>query len=200
MMKGIGSEQIVSVIKHFPGHGDTAVDSHFGLPVVNKSIDELRNLELVPFQNAIVVGADMVMVAHILLPEIERQYPSSMSKIVVLEILRGELSFNGVVITDDLTMEAITDNYNIGEAAVRSIQAGCDMIMVAHQFENVREVFQAVQSAVKDGEISEERIDRSVKRILELKEKYKVSDEPINYVNTSQLNEELNMILDNYLQ
>lgn len=194
MMKGIGSEQIVSVIKHFPGHGDTAVDSHFGLPVVNKSIDELRNLELVPFQNAIVVGADMVMVAHILLPEIERQYPSSMSKIVVLEILRGELSFNGVVITDDLTMEAITDNYNIGEAAVRSIQAGCDMIMVAHQFENVREVFQAVQSAVKDGEISEERIDRSVKRILELKEKYKVSDEPINYVNTSQLNEELNMI------
>lgn len=194
MMKGIGSEQIVSVIKHFPGHGDTAVDSHFGLPVVNKSIDELRNLELVPFQNAIVVGADMVMVAHILLPEIDRQYPSSMSKIVVLEILRGELSFNGVVITDDLTMEAITDNYNIGEAAVRSIQAGCDMIMVAHQFENVREVFQAVQSAVKDGEISEERIDRSVKRILELKEKYKVSDEPINYVNTSQLNEELNMI------
>lgn len=121
MMKGIGSEQIVSVIKHFPGHGDTEVDSHFGLPVVNKSIDELRNLELVPFQNAIVVGADMVMVAHILLPEIERQYPSSMSKIVVLEILRGELSFNGVVITDDLTMEAITDNYNIGEAAVRSI-------------------------------------------------------------------------------
>lgn len=74
------------------------------------------------------------------------------------------------------------------------------MIMVAHQFENVREVFQAVQSAVKDGEISEERIDRSVKRILELKEKYKVSDEPINYVNTSQLNEELNMILDNYLR
>ena len=199
-MKGIRSEQIISVIKHFPGHGDTAVDSHFELPVVKKSIDELRNLELIPFQNAIAEGADMVMIAHILLPEIDSQYPSSLSKIVVSEILRGELSFNGVVITDDITMDAITDNYDIGEAAVRSIQAGCDMIMVAHQFENIKEVFQAIQLAVKNGEISEERINRSVKRILELKEKYSLSDEQINYVNTSQLNEELNMILDNYLR
>ncbi|WP_010677599.1 beta-N-acetylhexosaminidase [Bacillus timonensis] len=194
-MKGLQAESIISSVKHFPGHGDTQVDSHLELPKVTKSRAELESLELIPFQQAIKEGADMVMVGHILVPALDKTYPSSMSKTIITDILRNELSFNGVVITDDFFMKAITNDYDIGEAAVQSIKAGSDIIMVAHDYDKVVHVRNAIKKAVENGEISEKRIDESVARILELKEKYNVNDAQGKPVNIDVLNKEVQRVL-----
>ena len=187
-MKGIQSENVIAVVKHFPGHGDTAVDSHIELPIIPKTMDDLNKLELIPFKEAIVRGADVVMVAHILLPEIDPNLPSSMSYEIITGILREQLQFEGVIMTDDLTMNAITGNYEIGRAAVEAVKAGNDIVLIAHDYANVNQVIEAITKAVKVGEISEERIDASVNRILLLKKNYKMSNEQVNGVNLKEIN------------
>ncbi len=194
-MKGIQSQGIISVIKHFPGHGDTSVDSHLELPTVNKTLSELKNLELIPFKKAINNGADVVMAAHILLPQIDSEYPSSMSQQIISGLLRQQLNFSGVIITDDMTMKAITNNYDIGNAAVQSVKSGSDMIMVAHDFNKVVTVINALKEAVEQGEITEERINKSVSRIMKLKEKYRLTDEKTDPVNVNKLNKSLDNLL-----
>ncbi len=171
-MKVIQSENIIPVIKHFPGHGDTSVDSHIELPTVNKSLSQLEELELVPFKKAINNGADVVMVAHILMKQLDSTYPASMSETVISDILRDQLDFNGVVMSDDMTMGAIANNYGVGESAVRAVQAGSDIVLVAHNEQNVTAAIKAIKTAVKDGRISEARMNRSVQRIINLKNKY----------------------------
>lgn len=172
VMEGLESKQIIPVVKHFPGHGDTSVDSHIALPVVNKSLAQLEKLELIPFKKAIADGADVIMIAHILLPKLDEKYPSSMSKAVITDLLRGKLGFEGVVMTDDMTMGAIAENYGLGDAAVRSVQAGSDIVLVAHGADDAIETIQAIKKAVKSGQISQQRIDESAARILALKQKY----------------------------
>lgn len=194
-MKGIQSQNIIPVVKHFPGHGDTGVDSHVGLPVVNHGLEKLRQMELVPFQKAVNQQADMMMVAHILLPEIDRKYPSSLSKNVITKILREELNFNGVVITDDMTMGAIIENYDIGEASIKAVQAGNDIVLVAHGNKNKVKVASSLINAVKDGSISEARIDESVERILHLKEKYNLSDRLLEEIDINKINQSSEEIL-----
>lgn len=189
MMKGMQSKNIVPVVKHFPGHGDTAVDSHFELPTVNKSLKELMDLELIPFKEAIDKGADTVMVAHILLPELETKYPSSMSKEVITDLLRKKLKFKGVIMTDDMTMDAIADHYGIGEAALQSVKAGSDIVLVAFDYDKAVSAISAIKSGVNDGEISEARIDESVKRIIQLKLKYKLNDNHVDDVDPDELNQ-----------
>jgi beta-N-acetylhexosaminidase len=198
-MKGIQDENIIPTIKHFPGHGDTSVDSHLELPVVNKTLEELEALELIPFENAINEGADMVMIAHILLPKLDEKFPSSMSKVVITELLREKLGFSGVVITDDMTMEAITDHYDIVDASVESIKAGTDIIMVAHHYENIIKVISSLKTAVEAGEISEERIDESVTRILKLKRKYKIDNSSVHEVDIHDLNQQIENVLNKYM-
>ncbi|GFZ88521.1 hypothetical protein GCM10010978_30100 [Compostibacillus humi] len=188
MMKGIQGENIIPAIKHFPGHGDTSVDSHVELPVVQKTVAELEQMELIPFKQAIAEGADMVMIAHILLPSIDPKFPSSMSETIITELLREKIGFDGVVITDDMTMEAITNSFDIGKASVMSVKAGADIVMVAHEFENVVKAITALTTAVENGEITEERIDQSVERILKLKNKYSLKDKYNKEVNINELN------------
>lgn len=199
-MEGIASHGVVPVIKHFPGHGDTGVDSHLELPTVNKTKEELYNLELQPFIQAINNGADMVMVAHILLPHLESEYPSSMSKAVITDLLRNELQYNGVVITDDMTMKAISDNYLLKQAAVQSINAGTDIIMVAHDVADMMTVMDGIKTAVVNGEISEDRIDESVERIKQLKSKYNLTDEAVQPVSVEELNNKLEQMLKEYME
>lgn len=187
-MKGIQSQGIISVVKHFPGHGDTSVDSHLELPVVNKTRSELEKIELIPFKRAITNGADVVMVGHIMLPKIDSTFPATLSEKIIQGLLRKDLQFNGVVITDDLTMKAITNNFDIGQAAVQSVKAGSDMIMVAHDYNKIVTVIQALKTAVAKGEISEKRIDESIDRILELKKNYNVQNEFIKNVDVDELN------------
>lgn len=191
MMKGMQAEKVVSVIKHFPGHGDTTADSHFELPTVNKSVDELKDMELVPFKEAIDQGADVVMIAHILLPVLDTEYPSSMSKKVVTDLLREELNFKGVIMTDDMTMDAITNDYEIGEAAVESVKAGNDIVLIAHDYYMAVAAVNAIKSAVDEGEISEKQIDESVDRIIRLKLKYELNDDVVEDADLDELNKEI---------
>lgn len=178
-MKGLSAGGVISVVKHFPGHGDTSVDSHLDLPVVRKTTEQLQAMEWVPFQAAIKEDADAVMVAHILFPLIDSEAPASFSKVIIGEQLRGTLGYDGVVITDDLTMGAIAKHYGIAEAAVASVEAGTDILLVAHGYVTAKEVYDKLLQTVRDGHLSESRIDESVRRILTLKQKYNLSDQPV---------------------
>ena len=171
-MKGIEDEGIISVVKHFPGHGDTLVDSHYGLPIVDKTLDQLENFEFIPFKKAIKEGCKSIMVSHILLDKVDNENPSSMSKIVITDILREQLGFDGVIITDDMNMKAITENYTIEDASVKSIIAGCDILLIGSGTGYVNKVIDAIKDAILNGYISEDRIDESVTRIIKLKNEY----------------------------
>ena len=197
-MKGIKDKGVIPVIKHFPGHGDTSVDSHIGLPSIDNDLDRLKEIELVPFKDAIKNEADVVMVAHILMTKLDPNYPASMSKKVISDVLRDDLNFDGVVITDDMTMGAILKNYDINDAAIKSVNAGTDIILVCHNNDNQINAINSLIQAVKDGEISEERIDESVYRILKLKDKYNINGEIINSVDVDNINYNINEVLNTY--
>ncbi|WP_347403244.1 beta-N-acetylhexosaminidase [Gracilibacillus dipsosauri] len=199
-MKGIQSQNVISVIKHFPGHGDTSVDSHLNLPVVDKSLEQLDELELLPFKEAIDNGADAVMIAHLLLPKIDGKFPSSMSKKVITDILREQLAFDGVVISDDMTMNAITNNYDMKEAAVESVLAGSDIILVAHDYNKIIATVDTLKQAVIKGEISEDRINESVRRIIGLKNKYTIRDKKVKSIDIETLNQFIRNILNQYFE
>jgi beta-N-acetylhexosaminidase len=194
-MKGIQSQNIASGVKHFPGHGDTSVDSHIGLPVVNNDLSRLKSFELLPFSKAIDNGVDMVMVAHILLPKIDKENPASFSKTIITDVLRNYLKYDGVVITDDMTMGAIVKNYDIGQAAVKSLNAGTDIILVCHDFDKETAVIDAITKAVENKVISEKSINEKLYRILKLKNKYKLKDETVNSVNLKGVNSEINSLI-----
>lgn len=195
-VKGIQSQNVISVVKHFPGHGDTSVDSHIGLPRVNHGLERLESFELKPFKAAIENGVDAVMIAHILLPELDADNPASFSKKIISDILRSSMGFNGVVITDDFTMGAITENYDIGKAAVKSIQAGSDIVLVCHGYDKQKAVINAILTAAQNGQLSEERIEKSVYRILALKDKYKLSDEKSGPVNQKGINDKISELFN----
>ncbi|WP_346928510.1 glycoside hydrolase family 3 N-terminal domain-containing protein [Clostridium sp.] len=167
--KGLRSTGILGVGKHFPGHGDTNVDSHVGVPVINKSIEELKNLELIPFKYAIDNGLDMIMVSHLYLPQLDKTYVASVSKNIVTKLLREDLGFNGVIVTDDMIMEGVKGKYPTNESAVKAIEAGDDLIIVSAGIHDQNSAIDGVMEAVRNGIISEKRINESVYRILKIK-------------------------------
>lgn len=162
---GFHSGGIGTALKHFPGHGDTSSDSHYGAVYVEKTLDEIQKNELLPFKAGIEAGSDMIMIGHLIISDVDEQ-PAPFSYKIVTELLRNELSFDGVIITDGLKMEAITDYYTSGEIAKKAISAGVDMLLCP---ENPKEAVDALLKAVEDGSISEQRIDESIKRILTAK-------------------------------
>ncbi|MGE5653242.1 MAG: beta-N-acetylhexosaminidase [Bacillota bacterium] len=174
IIAGLQSQRVAAVGKHFPGHGDTSVDSHKALPVVAHPRTRLNSTELVPFKAAIAAGVDAIMTAHVFFPAIESNpdLPATLSSSVLTGLLRQELGFKGVIITDDMEMKAISDRYTPGEAAIKALQAGTDIVLIASQPTHHQAALQAVQKAVADGQISKERLDQSVRRILELKQRY----------------------------
>ncbi|QNU66693.1 beta-N-acetylhexosaminidase [Ruminiclostridium herbifermentans] len=194
-MMGLQEQNIISVVKHFPGHGDTSEDSHKSLPVVNSDLNRLNSFELIPFNAAIENNAEVIMVAHILLPKIDAENPASLSETIITELLRKNMNFNGVVITDDFTMGAIEKNYEIGKAAVKSIQAGCDIVLVCHDFHKQETVIKAIKDAVLNGQISIERINQSIERIIRLKHKYRISDMPVKTVDPQSINKKIMQVL-----
>ncbi len=165
-VQGFHDGGILCTLKHFPGHGDTSTDSHEGYTELLKTLEELRETEFVPFVGGISAGADFVMVGHISVPQVTgNDLPATLSA-AMISILREDLGFEGLIITDSMQMEAITDRYTSGEAAVMAIQAGVDMILMP---ENLEEAVQGVYEAVQSGEITQERLEESVLRILETK-------------------------------
>ena len=196
-MEGIKDGKIIPVVKHFPGHGDTDVDSHYGLPIVKKTLEELENLEFIPFKNAIDNGADVVMISSIILESIDNEYPATMSKKVITDILRDSLGFDGVIATDDMTMGAIVDNYNLADAVIMSINAGSDLVLVCHGYDDIINSIVAVKDAVNSKIISEEKIDESVYRILKLKDKYNVNNKIIgNDIDIEGINSEIKSLFN----
>ena len=196
-MEGIKDGKIIPVVKHFPGHGDTDVDSHYGLPIVKKTLEELENLEFIPFKNAIDNGADVVMISSIILESIDNEYPATMSKKVTTDILRDSLGFDGVIATDDMTMGAIVDNYNLADAVIMSINAGSDLVLVCHGYDDIINSIVAVKDAVNSKIISEEKIDESVYRILKLKDKYNVNNKIIgNDIDIEGINSEIKSLFN----
>ncbi|MGO0061191.1 beta-N-acetylhexosaminidase [Brevibacillus fluminis] len=197
-MEGLQDEHVIPGIKHFPGHGDTSVDSHLGLPIVQYDRKRLRRFELVPFADAVRVGADMVMVAHILLPKLDPDHPSSFSEPIITGLLRKELGFGGVVITDDMTMGAIAKHYDVGAAAVQAVLAGSNIVLVGHEFDKQATVLHALRQAAMNGSLPMKTIDERVYQILALKQKYKLADEHVPPVDVKQLNQQISDVLNRY--
>ncbi len=170
-IEGFHKSGMICTIKHFPGHGDTDADSHLGYVSVSKTWDELKECELIPFiENK--DSTDMIMAAHITLPNITgEELPATLSKDIITDKLRNEIGYDGVIITDSMKMGAISTEYESGDATVKALQAGVDIILMPA---SLSESFEAVKAALDNGTLDEERIDESVMRILRLKEKYDI--------------------------
>ena len=166
-LQGLKDAGIVGCVKHFPGHGDTQNDSHTGYVQSLKTWEEMKDCEMVTFKAGIQWGCQLIMTAHIAVPNVTNSdIPSTLSSVVLQDKLRGELGYQNIIITDGMEMGAITQHYSSGEAAVRSIQAGVDIVLGPKDF---IEAFDAVMKAVETGTITEDRINQSVRRILKMK-------------------------------
>ena len=172
IVKSLRAEGIVSCLKHFPGYGSATVDDHNGTSVVEKTLSELEACDLVPFQTIIASEGSVpfVMVSHLSYPNVTgSDTPADLSSSIVTDILRDKLEYQNVIITDSHSMASITDHYSAGEAAVKALAAGCDMILMPS---DLQAAFDAVKAAVADGTLSQARIDESVLRILTVKAEY----------------------------
>lgn len=177
-VKGLQNENVSAVLKHFPGHGDTATDSHTGAASVSHTKKRLNEVEFKPFISGIKAGADAVMVGHIMVPKVESgKIPASLSKKMITDILRNELKFNGLIITDALDMGAISKYYSSENAAIKAFQAGADLLLMPYRIDRA---YHGMIKAVKDGRISEARLNASLRRILEVKEKRGILDKVVN--------------------
>ncbi len=194
MMEGIQSYNVAVAAKHFPGHGDTAVDSHTGLPLVDKSLEELKQLELAPFKIAMEKGVDMVMTAHIQYPQIEKDtvisketgeaihIPATLSDDILTGIVRDQYGYDGIIVSDAMGMDAISKNFGESEAAIMAIQAGVDIVLMPTVLRNkadlakIDAIIDDIEAAVIRGDISQASLDDSVRRILRLKSKRGILD------------------------
>ena len=193
-IEGLAEYNVIGCAKHFPGHGDTATDSHYGLPMVNKSKEELLNNELKPYQVAINQGIEMIMSAHILYPQLddttvhsdktgkEEKLPSTLSHKILTDLLKGEMGFNGVVVTDAMNMAGIAATYDEVQAVKLAINAGVDLICMPtnitclEDMSKLDAIIDGVEKAVNDGEIQKSRLDDAVTRVLTLKENKGILD------------------------
>lgn len=164
-VEGFRDGGVACILKHFPGHGSTTGDSHYGSAYVRKTLDQLRAEDLLPFQAGIDAGADAVMMGHLIVEDIDPE-PAVFSYAIVTKLLREEMGFDGVVMTDALQMQAISDHYTNAQVALKSVKAGVDMLLCPADLEGAVE---AITQAVETGGIPESRIDESVRRILSLK-------------------------------
>ena len=166
-LEGLSSQGVFGVVKHFPGHGGVSGDSHDGAVTLDKSLEELMQTEFVPFQKAVENSVSFVMVGHISVPQVVGDNtPASLSQMMVSNVLREQLGYQGIVITDAMNMGAITGNYTADQAAVMAVNAGVDMILMPQDYETA---YNGLLQAVQDGTITEDRINESVTRIVKVK-------------------------------
>lgn len=178
MFEGLTSSNVMPCAKHFPGHGDTSIDSHTALPIIYHDLERLNRIELLPFKNAISNGIDAIMTTHIIFAEIDSQNPATLSNAVLTGILRNQLGFDGLIVTDGLEMGAITNNYSsYAEVGVLAIQAGVDLLTFTDYSGNVLDAYDGILNAVSTNVIQESRIDDSLRRILLKKLKYDLFNE-----------------------
>jgi len=169
-LRGILSHGVLPVGKHFPGHGNTATDSHEVLPVVRSSRDTLRRRDLHPFRRAIRAGIPALMTAHVLYPALDREFPATLSEKILRGLLRNQLRFRGAVFTDALEMKAITDRFAIGDAAVRAVTAGCDVVLVCRGEGSQEETMEAISRAWADDREFRKYVAASTRRVFRLRQ------------------------------
>jgi beta-N-acetylhexosaminidase len=168
-MYGLHAAKVLGVGKHFPGHGDTLLDSHVSLPVCERTVAQLKACELLPFREAVAAGLDAMMTAHVIYRAWDPQYPATLSSPILTSILRTELDFQGVIISDDLGMVAVSETVPWEEAPLRALRAGVDLLLICHHRQRQEQAYAHVFRAVERGELSEMVVDRSVARVHTLK-------------------------------
>ena len=178
MIRGMHDGGMLATLKHYPGHGNVSTDSHLDLPKNGTPREELMRTEFMPFQRAIDAGADAIMTAHVVYEDIDPELPATVSPKIMTGLLRDTMGFEGIAVTDCMEMNAIKVTYGIGPGAVMAVQAGCDVLCFSHTYEAVAEACNALYKAVEDGIITPERIDRSYRRIIRLKEQYNLVTPP----------------------
>lgn len=172
-LNGLQAQGVVGTLKHWPGLGADTVDPHDALPTLNSSQQEMNSVNFAPYRTLLAQGnVDMIMSTHELVPSYDKTYPATLSPVLIDEVLRGQLGFQGVVITDGLYMKAISDNWTLTQAAVLAVEAGNDILLGPYNVQGVQDVIDALHAAVTSGQISKARIDLSLQRILALKIKY----------------------------
>lgn len=169
LVRGFVKAGIVPCGKHFPGHGNTLIDSHEDLPVENATLERLEAVELVPFRKAFKAGLDFVMTAHILFPNVDPQWPATLSEIFLKKILREKLGFRGVIITDDMDMKAMAKHFDRAELPVRALTAGADMVLYCNEPDIPPMALDAMEKALREGRLREENLRASYQRIEKLK-------------------------------
>lgn len=173
IIRGLQENGIAACGKHFPGHGDTSVDSHVELPIVEHSPDRIRRVECVPFRDAIRADVAFIMTAHVLVPALDTEKPGTLSRRIVYDLLRDELGFEGVIVTDDLEMQAVARTYAVPDAAVQAIAAGCDGVLIcAGDAEVQAAALEALIHAIEDGGIPFERVEDALTRQRRAKERF----------------------------
>lgn len=178
LVRGYMKSEIITCAKHFPGHGNTLLDSHEDLPVEEVGLERLNDFELVPFKKAIRSRVDLVMMSHILFKNVDPQYPVSLSEIFVKKVLRDELRFRGLIVTDDLDMKALTKHYTPEEIPVRAIEAGNDLLLYCNDPQVPPMALEALEKSVSNGRLSLVRIEDSYQRIAKLKRDSIISIDP----------------------
>jgi beta-N-acetylhexosaminidase len=173
IVRGLQDNGVAACGKHFPGHGDTSADSHFELPLVEHPPDRIRRVESVPFREAIAANVAFIMTAHVLVPSIDEEKPATLSRRIVYDLLRDELGFEGVILSDDLEMKAIAATYSVSDAAVQAIAAGCDALLICAGHVDVQvAALEALVHAVEDGQIPYKRLENALTRNRRAKEQF----------------------------
>lgn len=169
-IEGLQSRGVIATAKHFPGHGNTEIDSHFAIPAIQTGLSDLEKFHLIPFKKAMENGLSALMTAHLSVPAIDPSgLPATFSFNLLTNVVRKKMNFHGIILTDDLEMKSIRNKYGVGEAAMKAILAGSDIVMVSWTDQRKREVFKTLLSAYRQGKLSEDRLNESVRRILRLK-------------------------------
>jgi beta-N-acetylhexosaminidase len=168
-IRGMHAAAVLTTAKHFPGHGDTVLDSHVARPVSERSAAQLAACELLPFREAIATDVDAIMTAHVVYPAWDPQSPATLSPTILTEVLRGELGFGGAIITDDLGMSAVSDGWPWEEIPLLALRAGADVLLICHERQRQEQAYARVLRAVQSGELPEAFVDRAVTRVVALK-------------------------------
>lgn len=180
LVRGLIKSGVIPCAKHFPGHGNTLTDSHEALPIEDTDIERLRSVELVPFKKVFRARLDMVMTAHIQFSKIDPKYPVTLSEIFIKKMLREEMRYKQLVVTDDLDMGALASNFSVEEIPVRALEAGNDILLYCNKFDHPQIALDAIAKAVKDHRLSAKQIDESYNRVVTLKKDVLKEPDPVD--------------------
>ncbi|MCC6276843.1 MAG: beta-N-acetylhexosaminidase [Oligoflexia bacterium] len=186
LVRGFIKAGVIPCVKHFPGHGDTLVDSHEDLPVVKHELSRLELVEFVPFKKSFRARAELLMTAHLVLDKVDPGVPATLSKKILQDILRGSLGYRNAIMTDDMEMKAITKNFAVGDAAIRAVQAGCNILLYCHSLDIHKEALEALVKAVSDGKISESIIENNYQMMIKLKKDNLKPYKPVDVTKVSK--------------